>query len=62
MQTRILIDVSTKDETIDNDSARLTESCYELCQTLKNAIQEKTEGDLSDSDKMAVEDLKRCGH
>lgn len=62
MQTRILIDAPTKDEMNDSDSARLSESCYELCQTLKNVIQGKIQGDLNDSEKMAVDSLKEYVH
>lgn len=44
----------------DADSVRLSEYCFVACQTLKNAIQGKGDGDLNESEKMAIGDLGRC--
>lgn len=46
---------------VDNkDSVQVSECCFNVCETLKGAIQGKNRDDLNESEKIAVEDLERC--
>ena len=40
--------------TRDKDSVRLSEYCFSVCETLKNAIQGRDVGDLSESEKVGM--------
>ena len=45
---------------VDNKySVRLSEYCFDVCETLHNALQGKNAGDLGEIEKMVVEDLER---
>ena len=46
---------------IDNkDCVQLCRDCFDVCETLKNAIRGATAGGLDQSSKVAVENLERC--
>ena len=38
----------------------LSEYCFNMCETLKTAIQGKDVDDLSESERMAFKELERC--
>ena len=46
----------------DEDSVRLSEYCFNVCETLKNVTQWKNADDFDESgdEKTALENLKRC--
>jgi hypothetical protein len=52
--------MTNKDKRIrDSDSTQLSEYCFGVCETLKDAVQGKV-GDLEESEKAGMEDLERC--
>jgi hypothetical protein len=44
----------------DEDSAQLSECCFNACVTLKNAIRGECRGDLSELEELVLEELERC--
>ena len=44
----------------DEHAIRLTEYCFNACETLKGALHGKNPCDLSESEKMGVQNLDRC--
>ena len=50
-----------KDTMIDDEHAiRLSEYCFNVCEALKDALHGKNPCDLSESEKMMVQNLDRC--
>lgn len=45
--------------TRDKDSVQLSEYCFSVCETLKDGIQRRNIGDLSESEKVGMGDLER---
>jgi hypothetical protein len=55
-----LIDDPTKDEMIDDEYfVQLSEYCFDVCETLRNAISGKNAGNLVEFERMVVEYLER---
>lgn len=46
---------------IDNEYAiQLSGQCFDVCETLRGALQGKYPGNLSESERMAIVNLDRC--
>ena len=45
----------------DNDSAQLSDYCFNVCEVLKTAVQGRSADGLNESVRVALEDLERCG-
>ena len=46
--------------TDDKYVVQLSEYCFNVCETLKNTIKGKNLSDLSEPEKIVVDDLERC--
>ena len=44
----------------DNDSVQLSEYCFDVCEVLKGVVQGRNADGLTESVKVALEDLERC--